>query len=222
MNEQELKLLWQSTQLQLENSIRINREHTENITRLKVNSLLSSMKPGKIFLLVFGVLWVAVLGSFVLNQFINAYGYFSPFFLYSLALQVLLTAVSIVFYMYQLELIRKIDFGQPILSIQRKLNRLQLSTLQVNRILFLQLPLWTTFYLHAGLFTMENIFVLIIQGFFTISFAVLSVWLFINIRYENRNKKWFRLLFKHNDWTPVFKSMELLDQAEHIPDDNCE
>lgn len=217
MNDNELKLLWQSSQLQLQNSLRLNQEHAESITRLKVNSLLSSVKPAKIFLLILGVLWVAFLGNFAVKQFITAYQSFSPFFLYSLALQIILTAVAIVFYMYQLELIRKVDFSQPILGIQRKLTRLQLSTLQVNRILFLQFPLWTTFYLHEGLFTMGNSLFLILQAIFTVSFTGMAIWLFFNIRYENRNKKWFRILF-NNDWEPVFKSMELLDQMEQQRD----
>lgn len=217
MNDNELKALWQSSQFQLQNSLLINQAHAESITRLKVNHLLSSVKPAKIFLLVLGVLWVAVSGSFVVRQFITAYQFFSPFFLYSLGLQLILTAVAIVYYIYQLDLMRKVDFGQPVLSIQKKLTRLQLSTMQVNRILFLQLPLWTTFYLHEGLFTMENSLFLIIQGLFTVSFTGLAIWLFFNIRYENRNKKWFRLLF-NDDLEPVFKSMELLDQLEQQRD----
>ena len=119
MNDNELKALWQSSQFQLQNSLLINQAHAESITRLKVNHLLSSVKPAKIFLLVLGVLWVAVSGSFVVRQFITAYQFFSPFFLYSLGLQLILTAVAIVYYIYQLDLMRKVDFGQPVL-VSRK------------------------------------------------------------------------------------------------------
>lgn len=219
MQENDIKLLWQSTQLELEKSIRINHANTESITRLKVDNLLSSMKPTKMVLLGLGVLWVGLVGSFVVYQLITAYNYFSPYFLFSLALQVMLTAASIIIYMYQLGLIRKTDFSQPVVSIQKKLTRLQFSTLLANRILFLQLPLWTTFYLSENMLSTFTTYQWLLQGTMTILFAGLAIWLFMNIRYENRNKKWFRILFNNKDWTPVFTSMELLEQLEPAPAD---
>lgn len=219
MQDHDIKLLWQSTQLALDKTIRINHANTESITRLKVDSLLSSMKPTKITLLALGVLWVGLVGSFVAYLFITAYSHFSPFFLFSMALQVLLTAVAIVIYMYQLGLIRNTDFSQPVVSIQKKLTRLQFSTLLVNRILFLQLPLWTTFYLSETLLSSFTLSQWLLQGCMTLLFTVLAIWLFVNIRYENRNKKWFRLLFSNKEWIPVFRSMELLEQLEPDPAD---
>lgn len=217
MQENDIKLLWQSTQLELEKSIRINHANTESITRLKVDNLLSSMKPTKMVLLGLGVLWVGLVGSFVVYQFIMAYNYFSPYFLFSLALQVMLTAASIIIYMYQLGLIRKTDFSQPVVSIQKKLTRLQFSTLLANRILFLQLPLWTTFYLSENMLSTFTTYHWLLQGTMTILFAGLAIWLFMNIRYENRNKKWFRILFNNKDWNPLFTSMELLEHLEPAP-----
>ena len=54
--------------------------------------------------------------------------------------------------------------------------------------------------------------------FFTLSFTVIAIWLFFNIKYENRNKKWFQLIFSGKEWTPLMKSMELLDQVEEYKD----
>ena len=48
----------------------------------------------------------------------------------------------------------------------------------------------------------------------TLIFTVGAVWLFRNIRYTNRHKRWFQLLFKGSEWTPVLKSMDLLSQIE--------
>jgi hypothetical protein len=60
-----------------------------------------------------------------------------------------------------------------------------------------------------------------IRLFFTISFTVVAFWLFINIKYENRNKKWFQLIFNGKEWTPLMKSMELLEQVEEYKDENA-
>ena len=52
--------------------------------------------------------------------------------------------------------------------------------------------------------------------FFTIPFSVVSFWLFLNIKYENR--KWFKLIFNDKEWTPLMKSIELLEQVEEYKD----
>ncbi|MEO6453117.1 MAG: hypothetical protein ABIN97_03545 [Ginsengibacter sp.] len=48
----------------------------------------------------------------------------------------------------------------------------------------------------------------------TLLFTYIAIWLFFNIRYENKNKKWFKLIFNGKEWTPLMKSMELLQQVE--------
>lgn len=216
MNENDLKSLWQSTNKKLEDSLLINRKNIEDITRLKVQNFLTSMKPIKIFTLIIAILWVAVIGFVIINIFIDAFDKVSPFFLYSATIQVLLTTIAVGVYIYQLYLIYKIDFSEPVLSIQKKLSKLKSSTLNVTRILFLQLPVWTTFYWNTSMFENSNFILWIIQGIITLSISYLAVWLFFNIKYENKNKKWFQLIFRGKEWQPILQSMELLNQIESI------
>mgnify|MGYP001463981481 CR=1 FL=1 len=56
MNEKELKLLWQSTNEKLESSLKVNKINTEEITRLKSQNVLASMKPIKIMTLIVGII----------------------------------------------------------------------------------------------------------------------------------------------------------------------
>ena len=156
MNENELKLLWQSATEKLESSLQVNKKNTDDITRLKAQNVLSSMKPIKIFTLVVGILWVIGLGIVLFNLFVNAYDKVSLFFLYSATTQVLLTAISVAVYVYQLVLINEIDFSGSVLTIQEKVSKLKISTLNVTRLLFLQLPVWTTFYWNEKMFIAEN------------------------------------------------------------------
>jgi len=214
MNEEELKLLWQSTNEKLESSLRINKNNTDNITRMKAQNILASMKPTKLFTLIVGIIWVIVLGSILGNLIVNHSGDVSIFFLFSATIQVLLTAITIGIYVYQIDLINKIDFSDPVLTIQEKISKLKISTLNVTRLLFLQLPIWTTFYWNEKMFLTENWLLWIIQGTVTISFTYVALWLFFNIEYENRNKKWFKLIFRGKEWEPVLQSMELLNQIE--------
>ena len=65
-----------------------------------------------------------------------------------------------------------------------------------------------------------NIVLYTIQIVVTLLFTFLAVWLFRNIKYENRDKKWSRLIFNGNEWSPVIKSMELLSQIDEYRIEN--
>lgn len=221
MNELELKKLWQTTNDKLDESIVINKKNTEDITRVKVHGLLGSMKPIKIFTLLLGILWVGIgviaLSSIYLNSFSEA----NKFFLFSASIQVGLTAVALFVYLYQLITIYQVDITDPIIRTQEKLSGLKISTLWVTRILFLQLPVWTTFWWNKTMLTDWSILQWAVTMFFTASFTFIAIWLFVNIKYENRNKKWFQLIFCGKEWTPLMKSMELLEQVDDYKGQNA-
>lgn len=220
MNEIELKQLWQTANEKLAHSLVINRQNTEDIMKLKVQNFVSSMKPIKIFTLVVGILWVMILGGFLAGLAINHIAEISMFFLLSAGLQVVFTAIAVGVYLYQLVLINQVDFSKPVLDIQQKLAQLKISTLLVTRLLFLQLPLWTTFYWNDKMFVAENLLLWILQGIVTLFLTFLSVWLFFNIKYENRNKKWFQWIFSGKEWQPILLSMDLLNQIEQYEEES--
>ena len=187
MNENELKLLWQSANEKLQSILTVNKKNTADIRQLKLQNFLSSMKPVKIFTLIVGILWVTVLGTVLVNLFVNASDKLNVFFMCSASIQVLLTAIAVAVYIYQLSLIYQIDFCEPVIAIQKKLCQLKVSTLNVTRILFLQLPFWSTFYWNEKMLATGNWLLWMIQGIISLSLAFLAGWLFFNIRFEN----WF-------------------------------
>jgi hypothetical protein len=156
------------------------------------------MKPMKIFTLVVGILWVGFIDMLLVNLFHIA----SPFFLVSMGIQVLLTKLAIGVYVYQLVLLHGTDVSEPILATQER----------IARVLFLQFPVWTTFYLSMGMLESSNWWQLAITLGITAVFTWIGVWFFFNIKYENKDKRWFRLIFRGREWTPVMKSRELLGQ----------
>jgi hypothetical protein len=153
------------------------------------------MKPIKIFTLLVGVLWVGIGGIALSSIYLNSFSEANKFFLFSASIQVGLTAMALFVYLYQLITIYQVDITDPILRTQEKLSNLKMSTLWVTRILFLQLPVWTTFWWNETMLTDWGILQWVVTLFFTISFTVIAIWLFFNIKYENRNKKWFQLIF---------------------------
>jgi len=215
MNENELKSLWQSANEKLERSLQVSKKNTDEISRLKAQNILASMKPIKIFTLFVGIIWVLFGGIIVTNLFVYAYDKVSLFFVYSAAAQLLLTAVAIGIYLYQLIMISNVNISDSVIAAQKKLSNLKGSTLWSAKILFLQLPFWTTFYLSKEMIVSGNIAYILVNGFFTLLFVYLAIWLFINMKYENRNKKWFQWIFRGKEWQPILQAMEWLNQIEN-------
>lgn len=215
MNELELKKLWQASNDKLEESFAISKKNTADIMNLKVHSMMGSMKPIKIFTVSVGILWVGV-GLIALSSvYINSFSEANKFFLFSATVQIILTAIALLIYMYQLIQIYQVEISDTILQTQKKLAELKISTLWTARILFLQLPVWTTFWWTESMLSEWSFVQWAVVLFFTASFTILALWLFSNIKYENRNKKWFQLIFTGKEWTPLIKSMDLLEQLDH-------
>ena len=214
MEQSEIINLWKAYDRKLEASLMLNKSNAIEITRLKTKSLLSSMTPLKLFTIVVGMLWVFVGATLISNLFVHAYASVSPFFLYSAAFQLLLTAIGIGIYLYQLVLIHQMDITDTLIKTQKRLTQLKSSTLWVARILFLQLPAWTTFYWSMDLIKSGHLPYIFLNSVVTLLAIAVSLWLFINIRYENREKKWFKLIFEGKEWTPVIKAIELHKEIE--------
>lgn len=216
MEDTEIINLWKSYDKKLDESLVFNRKNAEDITKMKVRSFLASMKPLKIFTILLGIVWVGFVDILIIKLFPVA----NLFFLISAGIQVLLTKLAIGIYLYQLILIGQVDISEPVLRTQEKLSRLKSSSLWVARLLFLQFPVWTTFYWNKSMLQNGNIVLYVLQMVVTLLFTFLAVWLFYNIKYENKDKKWFRLIFNGKEWNPVIKSMALLSEIDEYRNEN--
>ncbi|MCK8495248.1 hypothetical protein M0L20_25485 [Spirosoma sp. RP8] len=206
MQDSELIALWRSYDQKLEENLMLNRRNAEAITLIKVKSLVGSMVPMKLFIIIASTLWVAFL-SVVL---VHTYSYASSFFWYSLAIHVVLLTIVILIYGYQIGLIFQTDLSEPLIKTQHRLASLRSSTLLISRLMFLHAPVWATFSIQEQMLNHPTW--LMVQGLITLAFIVVALWLFFNIKYENRDKKWFRFLFKGKEWEPVIKSLALLEE----------
>lgn len=221
METSEFKELWKSYDKKLEQSLSLNRKNTREITGLKVQSLLASMRPVKLFALVVGLLWVGFGYMIIIHLFLYGFEAVSKFFLFSATIQVTLTAMALWIYLYQLILIHQTDISEPVLTTQKRLAKLKSSTLWIPRILILQLPVWTTFWWNETMFTEWNIFQWSITLAITLFSLYAAVWLFININDKNRDKKWFQFIFGGDkEWSPVIHSIEMMKQIQEYNNKN--
>ncbi len=214
MNDTDLKNLWQAGNEQIAISQKSDKTSLDKLTKRNVSHFLSSMKPIKIFTLLVGLLWVFGIGYLLIKLSINAYDQVSLYFLYSAYFQVMLTAMAVILYLFQLSTLYRIDFNKPVVILQKTLMKLKASTLNVTRILILQLPFWTTFYLNESMFKNGTLPLFILQGAVTISFTCLAIWLFFHLKYENADKWWFKLLLQGKEWEPLITSIGILNDME--------
>jgi glucan phosphoethanolaminetransferase (alkaline phosphatase superfamily) len=208
MQESELIALWRSYDQKLEENLILNRQNAAAITLIKIKSLMNSMAPLKIFTIIAGMLWI----TFLTVVLYHTYSFASLFFWVSIFIHVVLLTVVIGIYIYQLVLIFQTDISEALFKTQHRLASLTSSTLLVFRLMFLHAPIWTIFCISEKMF--NHPVWLILQVAITLVFFIGALWLFFNIKYENRDKKWFRLIFSGKEWTPVIKSMELLREIE--------
>lgn len=208
MEDTALHQLWASYDAQLQTSLQLQRAQATAITHMQARGLLASMQPIKVFTIVIGLLWVLAVDGLLVATFPHA----SPFFLVSMGLQSLLTKLAIGLYLYQLVLIRHVDVSGPVRDTQARIARLQASTLTATRILFLQLPLWTTFYLSVPMLAAAPPALLVFQAVATLAFGYAAVWLYRHLRWENRDRRWFKWLFQGKEWTPMLRAGAMLDE----------
>lgn len=52
----------------------------------------------------------------------------------------------------------------------------------------------------------------IIPFYPSLIFFMAALWLFVNIRFENRERKWFKFIFRGAEWTPLMKAMQILEK----------
>lgn len=214
MNDTDLKYLWQTGNNQIAINQKSDKSSLDKLTKRNVSHFLSSMKPIKIFTLLVGLLWVLGIGYVLIKLTINAYDQVSLYFLYSAYFQVMLTAMAVILYIIQLSTLYSIDFNKPVVILQKTLINLKASTLNVTKILILQLPFWTTFYWNESMFKNGTLPLFILQGAITISFTCLAIWLFFNLKYENADKWWFKLLLQGKEWEPLITSIGILNDME--------
>ncbi len=216
MNDNELKNIWQTTNERLEKSLTLITNNTDDISRMKAGNFLHSIRSVKFLALLAGVAWVGIGVTFLSRIYMNGYSGCNKFFLFSATFQILLTAISLFLYLYQLIKIHQTDVFGPILQTQEKLAQIKISTLWVVRILFLQLPLWTIFWWNNTMLQEWNALQWAIVLTVTGSLTFIAIWLFFNVKYENRDKKWFKLIFSGKEWTALMKSIELLGQVNEF------
>ncbi|HPH84703.1 MAG TPA: hypothetical protein PLC48_04560 [Ferruginibacter sp.] len=223
MEEKNIVDIWRSYDQKLEESRILNMQswvlnlkNFEFLQSQKAKSVLNRLTTGKWFTVILGIIWVVFLVFLVLNSLtIN-----KIFFVVSAGMIAIITGIAIVVYLKQIFLIRQINHSNSIVETQDKLAHLKLSTLWVTRILFLQCPFHTTWFLNWEMLKHAPTGLLIFQVAITVAFTFLSVWLYRNISDKNMHKKWFKVLFGGSGWTSLILAKDFIEEIDEYRQDH--
>jgi hypothetical protein len=223
MLEPELASLWNELEQKTEATRILNLQSwvlqlqtLEYLQTEKAKSGLRSLGRKKICYALLGVIWVLALVWLV----IKTMAWSNIFLVLSLSGLALFSLLGILAYIRHYLLIGEIDKSEALLEVQQKTARLQDSTLQIVRLLFLQAPLYSSFFWSPKWIREDP------AGFWGIAFPITllilagSVWLYRNIHYRNSGKKWFRLIFSNSEWTSLVRARQYLEEIEAFRKEN--
>lgn len=217
MEDLELRELWKQYEQQVERANILNLQSWvlqlqtfEYLQTSKAKSKLRGVSRSKQRVIVVGVLWVL----FLAFLFVNSLSWPRIFFAVSVGGILAFNIYAVILYIRHTVLIQSIDNSDSLMDVQQKIAELKASTLQGTRVLFLQAPLYCTFFwnfqwMHDGPMSFWLVSVPV-----SLLFCVCSVWLYLNIRPEHAGKKWFKLLFSGREWTSVISAGEYLKEIE--------
>jgi len=212
MEDIELKSLWKAQDEKLNKTLKLNQFLLESLQKQKAESKLNRLARYKTGVTVLGIAWTLFLGLLVYGN-----GFKNPFFSISVLMIALCNLVAVVIYITHIVLIKKLDYSNSITDTQKKLIQLQTSTFSIGRILWLQLPFYTTFFWSSEMIAANDIRFWLIAVPVTLAFTLIAVWLYRNLTPQNAHKKLVKaMVLSSTEYTSVIKAREFLADIENF------
>lgn len=220
MKNIELINIWKTQNAKIEQTLAINKLLLKETIAQKAESSLQGLVKLKTAGIVAFVFYLLILG-YALFYAISNYSSASNYFIVSVSAIALINIKGFADYIKHLAWTKNINYDGSIMEIQKQLSRLQLSIIDHAKIMCLQFPFFTTFYLSDNWFP-QNVGLpyIIFQIILTGSFIYFSFWLYKNHKPENLNKKWFRNLIVGSGGKSVEKAIEFYREMEEFEKEN--
>jgi hypothetical protein len=210
MNEVQLMQIWKSYDEKLEKALSLNVASIAEIQKLKASSALRRLKGIKWTGILFGMVWVLFVGFLLWHSLTVD----KIFFVVSAAINLIVSTIAIAIYIRHLVLINEFDNSATIVEAQQKLVMLNTSNLQVLRLLLVQLPVFSTFFITFDWIQQSPLSFWLIQAPIVLLQAALGIWLYRNLHYKNHDKKWFKWLLGSGEFAAIKKAMNFLNEIE--------
>lgn len=206
--------IWKVQNTKIEQTLALNLKLLREIVNGKAKTAVRSLTVLKSTLLFFGILYLfALVGlvSFALSRYSPAWNYF----IVSVAAIFAINLYAVITYIKHLVWLHEINYDGAIAGIQQKLSELQLSIVNHTRIMYLQTPFFTTFYLSSNWFPQLTPWPYILFQFMLTGAAIYSSWwVYSNMTPENMNNKLIKGLLNGSGRETVQKAMDFYKEIE--------
>ena len=211
MENEELKNTWNAYDNSLDKLWALNLHCIELVQTQKARSKLHSLAIFKILVVILGILYVLFLGLLIYGNHLR-----NMYFTISIGMIALITSIAIVVYIKHIVMIGQISYSENIVETQNKLSALQSSTINIVRIIWLQLPFWSTWFWSSNWIIYGGIQFWLIPFPITLFFTLAAIWLYRYISLKNSNRKLFKILFSSTEWTSITRAMAFLDEIDEF------
>lgn len=216
MEEMNLITLWKEQSVKIDRSLAMNKKLLRELINQKAHSALRSLTLLLSGGIVAAVLYLALLGTGLAYAVIH----YSPdaiYFIVSIGAIFLINIKALFDYIRHLVWANNIDYGGDVMQIQQKLMQLNLSIIRHIRIMFLQLPFWTTFFLNGKWFPQQTPWYWILfQIMVTGSSVFAAYWLYKNLTIQNVNKKIIKKILNTLDRRYVARALDAYEELEEF------
>lgn len=206
------KMIEESTAMNLQSRV-LNLKLLESLQTQKAKSKLKTLILPKLVGVLLGAGWLLFLG------FLFYYTYSQIIIAISLGMIIIFSIIAIIIYIQNISVIARINFGDTIIETQSKIAFLQTSIVNGIRVLWLQLPFYTTCYITNDLAITAGIKFWIIQVTVTFLSIWLAVYLFKNISLTKDNKKWVKGFLRGYGLNRVSQVLEFTKELEAFKQD---
>ena len=214
MQETNFVLLWQEHYQKIERALHINEILLRDSINTKARNSMRRLYRIKTVGIVAGIIFLGLLG---IGLFFALKNYQSNklYFIISIGAIFLINLKAVYDYIKHLHWASEIDYDGKIITIQQKLTQIKLSIINHCRIMVLQLPFWSTFFLDGSWFPFSTpAGFLVFQIFITGLLAVLSIWAFNNLKPEYANRFWIKQLLAGAGGNSVSKTLQLYQELK--------
>ena len=228
MELNEIKSMWQAYDSKLEKSLKLNLHCLELIQVQKVKSKLAPLFLHRIIELSFHALAIILLAAFLYNNLSQ--------FAYAASAIVLIGFYVVLFVncLKQIYIIRQMDYGNDIVSIQSSLVMLQTNLLNHARLAVVGIPTLLAYpvvvskaikdlnlqaYVNFDIIAQSNGNWWTAQLFASMVLIPMGIWFYREVSYKNIHKQWVKHVIQIYTGTRVAKAFEFLKELDSLKHD---
>ena len=210
MENIELQEIWNSYDKKVERILDINKTIAIDLSKQKLNNQISRLYRPKWTAILIGIPYTLLLLAITIIASI-AKAYFVAIGFGAIALITTLTLLS---YFYQLFLIKKVKRDEEVLSTQKELSRLRIASINSINLAVFQLPFWSICWMSIDAFKEDPFMYGGINLLVFLLLTYISYWVFQKLSFNHKKSKIRDLFFSGNEWEPIIKSAEILEQIK--------